>query len=239
MRLRLAALPLAVAALCIVGWSAATVVAAPPSTDTPPPTTELAGTPLPTVPGQLPAAAGPLVVVPAGCASPPAAVAVFEATIVGLTVDAARMQVTRMLAGSLDGYEISPSVVDVRYGDEVRFLEIGTDYLVGAGSDDTTLLRSAVRDPRPLFGGDAVVGLDDSDIDCPELDDPVRTFLADGSLVDASLLTPLAGSGDDLRRAVLLPVAVAMAVLLALVVVKHLVFAFGRALRDSVDPDEA
>jgi hypothetical protein len=96
-----------------------------------------------------------------------------------------------------------------------------------------------VRDPRPLFGGDAVVGLDDSDIDCPELDDPVRTFLADGAAVEASLLTPLDGSGDKLRRAVLLPFAVAFAVLLALVVVKHLVFAFGRALRDSVDPDES
>lgn len=229
---------LAAAALCAIGWSIGTVGAAPPD-DTAPPSTPAVVAPASTLPGGLPAAAGPLVVVPAGCASPPAAVAVFEATIVGLTVDAARMQVTRMLAGSLDGYEVSPSVVDVRYGDEVRFLEIGTDYLVGAGSDETMLLRSAVRDPRPLFGGDAVVGLDDSDIDCPELDDPVRTFLADGAAVEASLLTPLDGSGDQLRRAVVLPFAVAFAVLLALVLVKHLVFAFGRALRDSVDPDES
>lgn len=229
---------LAAAAICTVGWSAGTAAAAPPS-DTAPPSTAVVDAPVSSLPGGLPAAAGPLVVVPAGCASPPAAVAVFEATIVGLTVDAARMQVTRVLAGSLDGFEISPSVVDVRYGDEVRFLEIGTDYLVGAGSDETMLLRSAVRDPRPLFGGDAVVGLDDSDIDCPELDDPVRTFLADGAAVEASLLTPLDGSGDQLRRAVVLPFAVAFTVLLALVLVKHLVFAFGRALRDSVDPDES
>lgn len=212
---------------------AATSTSVPGPVDTSVPAVD--SVPAVTVPGELPPAAGPLVLVPSGCQSPPAAVAVFEATVTGVTVDTARMQVTRVLAGSIEAFEIAPSVVDVRYGDDTRFLEVGTSYVVGAGSDESQLLASTLRDPRPLFGGDAVVGLDDTDLDCPELDDPVRTLLADGTPVDASLLTPLDGQGEQMLRAVMLPAAVALAALLALVVVKHLVFAFGRALRDSVE----
>lgn len=189
--------------------------------------------PASTLLGGLPAPAGPLVVVPAGCAQPDAAVAVFDGVVLGNTVNVARFEVRRVLAGSLAGYEVAPGVVDVVYGDDVRFLLTGERYTVGVGTDETRLLRSSLRDPRPLFGGDAVIGLDDSDIDCPSLDDPVRTLLADGTPVEAGLLTPLGGSGSDLLRAVLIPFAVALGVLLALVVVKHLMFAFGRSLRDS------
>lgn len=188
--------------------------------------------------GGVPGAAGPLVVVPAGCATPPAAAAVFDGIVTALSVDSARFEVQRLLAGSLSTYEVAPDVVDVVYGEETRFLTLGQRYIVGARSDATRLLYSAVDDPTPLFGGDAVIGLNDSDIDCPHVDDPVRTLLPDGTPVEASLLTPLHGARSELLRAIVLPVGVAVAVLLALVVVKHLVFAFGRALRDSIEPDQ-
>ena len=187
--------------------------------------------------GGVPGAVGPLVVVPAGCATPPSAVAVFDGVVTAVSVDSARFQVVRLLAGSLARYETVPGVVDVVYGEETRFLEVGQRYVVGARSDETRLLFSAVGDPKPLFGGDAVIGMNDSDIDCPHVDDPVRTLRPDGTPVDASLLTPLHGARSQLVRAIVLPVGVALAVLMALVIVKHLVFAFGRALRDSIEPD--
>lgn len=194
---------------------------------------EAPAVPASTLASGLPAPVGPLVVVPAGCAQPPSAIAVFDGVVMGTTVNVARFQVRRLLAGSLAGHEVAPGVVDVVYGDDVRFLVSGERYTVGVGTDDTKLLRSSLRDPRPLFGGDAVIGLDDSDIDCPSLDDPVRTLLVDGTPVEAGLLTPLRGSGADLVRAVLLPFGIGFAVLLAVVLVKHLMFAFGRSLRDS------
>ena len=68
-------------------------------------------------------------------------------------------------------------LVDVRYGEETRFLDVGSTYVVGvARSAEDGLLVSTVREPAPLFGGDAVVGLDDTDVDCPQLPDPVLTF---------------------------------------------------------------
>jgi hypothetical protein len=144
----------------------------------------------------------------------------------------ARFRLDRILAGSLDGYA-GGNLVDVRYGQETHFLEIGTQYIVGVAVDaESGLLASTVREATPLFGGDAVIGANDSDIDCPRVEDPVRTLLADGTPVDTGVLTPLKGQGSSLLSAVLRPLAVAFGVLVALVLVKHLVFGVGRSLRE-------
>ncbi len=181
----------------------------------------------------LPVALGPLVVVPAGCALPPVAEVVFEGRITAANSTTARFETQRVLAGRLDGRERAPGVVDVQYGEEVRFLEIGMAYIVGAGADDATgTLGSKVRTPAPLFGGDAVIGINDSDVDCPRVEDPIRTLLPDGTSVESGVFTPLDGEGDTLLRAVFLPLGVALAILIGLVLLKQLLFAVGRSLRD-------
>jgi hypothetical protein len=125
--------------------------------------------------------------------------------------------------------------LDLEYGVDARFLEEGNTYLVGAAPSETgDRLMSKVRAPEPLFGGDAVIGVNDNDVDCPVVDDPVRTLAADGRTSDSGLLTPLRGAGDDLRHALLTPFLVACAVLLALVAVKLVVWAMFRAVRDEV-----
>lgn len=183
---------------------------------------------------ELPPPSGPLVPVPVGCPAPAAASAVFEGEVVSVAIDSARFEVRRVLAGSLDGLFLTPGTVDVVYGQEVRFLEVGTTYTVGARLADTQRLVSAVRDPAPLFGGDAVIGLDDSDVSCPVVDDPVRTLTIDGAAVDSGVLQPLSGEGRALVRAVLLPLAVALLALFGLAAAAQSITAFGRALRDSM-----
>ncbi len=185
----------------------------------------------------LPVALGPLVVVPADCALPPVAEVVFEGRITAANSTTARFEVQRVLAGSLDGRERAPGVVDVQYGEEVRFLEIGIAYIVGAGADGATgTLGSKVRSPAPLFGGDAVIGINDSDVDCPRVENPIRTLLPDGTSVESGVFTPLDGEGDTLLRAMFLPLGVALAILIGLVLLKQLLFAVGRSLRDLGDP---
>jgi hypothetical protein len=180
----------------------------------------------------IPAAKGPLVVVPVECPQPQQATAVFEGTIVDAVATTARFELGRQLAGSLEGHVVNHRV-DVRYADETRFLHVGSTYIVGARVDDATgLLVSTVREPAPLFGGDAVVGRNDSSVTCPDVLDPARTLMADGRPVETGVLTPLRGSGRSLLRAVLLPLAVGCAIVVALVLAKHLVFAVGRSLRD-------
>jgi hypothetical protein len=95
---------------------------------------------------------------------------------------------------------------------------------------------STVREPLPLFGGDAVVGINQSDVQCVAESQPVRTLLPDGSAVDTGVLAPLRGNSASLAGAVARPVAIAFAILLGLVLLKHLVFAIGRSLRDAASP---
>ena len=133
----------------------------------------------------------PLVVVPAGCAAPPAPVAVFVGTLAASDTTTGRFAVQQIRAGSLDGYAVN-TIVDVRFDDDIRFLRAGQQYLVGAIPDPITrVLRSKVRLPAPLFGGDAVIGVNDTDVHCPRVEDGVKTLLVDGSDVDTGVLAPL------------------------------------------------
>lgn len=173
-----------------------------------------------------------LVPVPAGCAAPDMEQAVFVGLLIQTDGASGRFAIREVRSGSLAGYERS-GFVDVRYGDEARFLDTATLYLVGTGVEERTgVLVSTVRAPSPLFGGDEVASIDDSDVDCPQLDDPVRTLLLDGTSVDTGVLGSLDGSGRRILRAVLQPIGVALAVLVGLVILKLLAFAVGRSVRD-------
>jgi len=182
---------------------------------------------------------GPLIIVPAGCTNPVPAFSVFTGTITALDdpdrPTTARFRVDRQLYGNLGPYLIADET-DVLYGSEARFLAVGVPYIVGVRADEATgRLVSTVREQAPLFGGDAVIGLNDSDTACPRIEDPVRTFLADGSSVDTGVLAPLHGESKALVWALVKPLLLALVALLALVLLKHAVFGLGRALRDMVD----
>lgn len=144
-----------------------------------------------------------------------------------------QFRVLSMLAGSLEGHAPVNRVLIV-YGQEASFLKIGVEYVVGVRLDsDSNRLVSKVLRPAPLFGGDAVIGLDDASLACPRIEDPISTLLSDGSSVDSGVLTPLQDSGQELVVAVSQPLMIALAVLIALVMVKNLFFAMGRSLRES------
>jgi hypothetical protein len=180
----------------------------------------------------------PLVVVPPGCTVPPLPVGTFVGTIIAADATTARFEVQQIRAGTLDGYAVG-TLVDVRYDDDIRFLHHGQTYLVGAAPDPLTgVLRSKVRTPAPLFGGDAVIGVNDTDVSCPVVEDGVRTLHVDGTGVDSGVLAPLKTSKRSLLRAVAKPVVIGLGVLVALVAVKLLIFAMVRALRDAAREDD-
>jgi len=181
-------------------------------------------------------ASTPLVVVPAGCNSPLAPVAVFVGTLAAADTTTARFAVEQIRAGSLDGYAVN-TLVDVRYNDDIRFLHIGQQYLVGAIPDPVFgVLSSKVRVAAPLFGGDAVIGVDDTDLRCPRVEDGVKTLLTDGTDVDTGVLAPLKTAKRSVALAILKPLGIAFGVLLALAAIKLLIFAMVRAARER-EPD--
>ena len=174
----------------------------------------------------------PLVVVPSGCPVQPAPVAVFVGTLAAADATTARFAVQQIRAGSLDGYAVD-TIVDVRYDDDIRFLHTGKQYLVGAIPDRVTrVLHSKVRVPAPLFGGDAVIGVDDSDVRCPRVEDGVKTLQVDGTGVDTGVLAPLKTAKRSVAKAFVKPLGVAFIVLLVLASMKLLIFAMVRAARE-------
>ncbi len=187
-----------------------------------------------TLPPAPPAAAGPLIVSPPGCVVPPPALAVFRGRVINIDdpPTTAQFRVLSMLSGTLEGHASTNRVLVV-YGQEASFLEIGVEYIVGVRLDlDTDRLVSKILRPAPLFGGDAVIGVDDSDLECPHVEDPMSTLLSDGSGVESGVLTPLQDSGSSLLIAIVQPLAIALAVLIALVLVKSLIVSMGRSLRE-------
>lgn len=207
------ALPLALA----LAIGAGTAAAAPPPDDPPPAT----------LPPEIPPPAvemssNSLIPVPVGCPVPDPAAAVFTATMIGKddVTQTVRFRIDQLRAGSAEPWTFN-GFIDVRYGNDYRFLVKGDQYLVGAGLDPVYgVLSSTVRPPEPTFGGNDVVGVDDLAVDCPNLDDPIRTLHVDGTSVDSGVLSLMTEDRRLLLATLAVPAAIAFAVLLALVVIR-------------------
>ncbi len=202
--------------------AAGNVIATPPA---PPP---------PTVPEDTTG----IVPIPAGCPAPDPAVVAFVGTAVGKddVVQVVRFEIDQIRAGSAAEWAVD-GLIDVRYGIDYRFLDVGEQYLVGAGFDrEVGALVSNVRPAEPTFGGNDVIGLEDTAVECPELDDPVRTVNLDGSDVDSGVLSLLFDDRQLLFATIAVPTVIAVVALIAIVILKGVgvvamrgVFELGRA----------
>ena len=175
----------------------------------------------------------PNTTIPAGCELPTPVRATFVGRLAATDRRTGRFEVIQIRGGSLDGYSVN-GLVDVDYGDDIRFLESGVAYLVAVGVDtESGRLESKVRDPEPLFGGNQVIGIEERPLDCPEVEDAVRTLLTDGSSVESGVLAPLSTDRSGLTRALLMPAVWVFGGLVALAVWANAVRALGRRLRSS------
>lgn len=164
----------------------------------------------------------PTATIPEGCIVPTPVQATFVGTVVESDRRTARFEVTQMRGGSLEGFT-SGTLVDVDFADDVRFLEFGQSYIVAAGLDlSSGRLFSKVRDPEPLLGSSQVIGLN-SGVDCPEIEDAVRTLTMDARAVDSGVLTPIREARPRLLRSLVLPVMWVLVGLIGLATVKGLV----------------
>jgi len=157
--------------------------------------------------------------VPEGCALPPTAQAVFIGTLTKKDLTSAVFRVTQVRAGSLDGYITTQNTVTIRYGNDVKYLDVGTAYIVGVKQDVVSLkLASSVRDVAELFGGAEVAG---SNTKCPEFEDPARTLNMDGSAIPAGIFTKFFDQPWRLVLVVVVPPVVVLAGLVGLVSLKR------------------
>jgi len=80
---------------------------------------------------------------------------------------------------------------------------------------------SKVRDPEPLFGGNQVIGVGEQNVECPELEDAVRTLTTDGRSLESGVLAPLGDDRRGLLRAVALPFVWVMGGLMVLALIAN------------------
>lgn len=152
--------------------------------------------------------------VPEGCALPPVAQAVFVGRLTSRDTVSATFEVTQVRAGSLEAYQSGTTTV-VRYGSDVKFLEVGTVYLVGVSLDPVTLtLASTVRDAAELFGGAEVAG---SNVKCPRFEAAARTLHTDGTSVDTGVFVSLLSQPWRVVMAFVVPPLLGLMLLLGLV----------------------
>ncbi|MFM8777974.1 MAG: hypothetical protein ACKOEF_01675, partial [Acidimicrobiaceae bacterium] len=144
----------------------------------------------------------------------------------------ATYRVVQVRGGSLGAY-VNSGLISVRYADrETLFLKPGKVYLVGAGASELfTTLESKVRAEKELFGGDAVVGIDESDVPCPKFEDPIITLLPNGDLIDSGIFSLITSQPTQLLQVLLLPLFFVLVFLIGLVVIKRLVQAARRTSR--------
>lgn len=140
----------------------------------------------------------PNTTIPAGCDLPTPVQATFVGSLTATDRRTGRFEVRQLRGGSLDGFSVN-GLVDVDYGDDIRFLDVLEDYIVAVGvDDDTGRLMSKVRDPEPLFGGNQVIGIDERPLNCPEVEDGVRTVTMNGTSVESGVLAPLSADRSGL-----------------------------------------
>jgi hypothetical protein len=166
--------------------------------------------------------------VPAGCEEPIVPAATFIGVVVArddqFAVDArsARFKVAELKQGSLEGYDVN-GLVDIDFGSDYRYLDIGSAYLVAAEIDELTLrLTSRAKPEAVLFGGDQVVGIDDrSGVICPEQVNPIITLTATGESIDTGVFSPLFDAKRSALERILRPTIAALAGLALLVFAKR------------------
>lgn len=175
-----------------------------------------------------PASTVPVTTIPAECIVPTPVKATFVGAVVESDRRTARFQVAQIRGGSLEGYS-SRGLVDVDFAEDVRFLEIGESYIVAVGVNaGNGRLYSKIRNPEPLLGSSQVVGLN-SGVNCPEIEDAVRTLDLDGRSVESGVLAPMRDASGRIVRAIVLPAVWILGALVLLATLRNVGAAFMQA----------
>lgn len=210
--------------------ASSTAVAAPPDSGVP---AEEEGTVSGGAAGAVTPVTLPLVPVPVGCTAPVMPHIVFVGTVIDSDYRTVRFEIESIRSGRSAPFAVDDRI-DVRFGLDAQYLDDGEQYLVSAVVDpDLGLLVSRATEKIQHFGGDEVIGVSETDVDCPRFEDPMRTLHVDGTPIEGNLLQPFLDSKIRILGAVLIPFAVAMGVVFLLAMFRLSLAALYRSVVES------
>ena len=118
----------------------------------------------------------PLVVVPSGCPTTPAPVAVFVGTLAAADRRRHGSQCSRSAPAASTVMPSTRSSMCVSTTMSASCNPGSSTSSARSPDPSRRCLHSKVRLAAPLFGGDAVIGVDDSDVHCPLVEDGMKTL---------------------------------------------------------------
>ncbi len=175
----------------------------------------------------------PLIPVPVGCTAPRMPHVVFIGTVTDRDYRTVRFEIETIRSGRSAPFA-ADDLIDVRFGLDAQYLEDDERYLVSAVVDpDLGLLVSRATEKIENFGGDEVIGVSETDVNCPVFEDPARTLHVDGTPIEGNMLQPFLDSKVRILGALLIPFGVAMGVVFLLAMFRLSLAALYRGVIDS------
>lgn len=187
-------------------------------------------------PPDAPPSRQPFTVVPDGCPIQQLADVVFVGTVTDRDFRTVRYRIDQIRAGDMGSFASqvdSAFYVDVRYGVDTKYLDEGGQFLVGASvpaNSTSGYLESKVAERPAPIGDDEIIGADESDIVCPEVDDPNVTLHTDGRRVESGMLSPLLDDRAGVLRAVLVAAGSVLGAIVVLAALRWILTGFGRGV---------
>lgn len=158
----------------------------------------------------------PLIPVLTGCSAPQMPHIVFVGEVVDRDYRTVRFEIEQIRSGRSAPFA-SDGKIDVRFGLDAQYLNDGGTYLVsGVVDPDLGLLVSRASEPIENFGGDEVIGVSETDVNCPVFEDPMRTLHLDGTPVSTSVIKPFFDAKVRIISALVLPLALAFGAIFVL-----------------------
>ncbi len=192
---------------------------------------DAAATPAPIVAEPVDSDDVPLVPLPEGCDQPVLPHVVFTGEAIDKDDRTVRYRVDRIRAGEIEPFGVD-DVVDIRYGLDAQYIEVGETYLVSAMVEPILgFLISYADDPIEHFGGDQVIGISETDLKCPSMGNMAITLWPDGSSLETGALKPLSEARPQLIAAVAVPILVALGAIFVLAALRLGLWGAARMIR--------
>ena len=125
--------------------------------------------------------------IPEGCFAQTLPQVVFVGRVEKVGDVSVSYSISKTITGDASGYVSGDGRIEVQYGTDGKFLDVGTTYIVGAVTDPfLPILVSKVRPETSTLSGN--VGQTNTGDACPSFEDAVITLHEDGTAVDTGVL---------------------------------------------------
>ncbi len=168
--------------------------------------------------------------IPEGCFAQTLPQVVFVGRVEKVGDVSVSYSISKTITGDASGYVSGDGRIEVQYGTDGKFLDVGTTYIVGAITDPfLPILVSKVRPETSTLSGN--VGQTNTGDACPSFEDAVITLHEDGTAVDTGVFRPLARNKFLIAFVLVASVAIAFGGLVAVVIMQRTRRGIARTMR--------